>query len=510
MSDAEHRASPRALWIAVRLPALPVDVFARAWDAAQHAQPFVVTSGGHYPRVVARNAAAAAQGIRCDQLISAALALAPGMAMRERDVEAEAEALAAVADALLAFTPMACLASPGAVLAEVAGSVRLFGGFPRLLAQLRALVEQQGYAPVLGIAPTPAAALLLARAGGEPVLAARALAPALAELPLAVLELPRAAAELLASAGITSFGALAALPRAGLARRCGRETLGWLDRVLGRVPDVRQPYVPPPCFDARLPLPALVEDAQALGFGVQRLVQQLAHWLEGRRLGVTRLALTLVHERHMRARGTPSTTVPFALGAPARDAAHLVTLLRERLARVELPAPVEAIALRSEETAPLAGRNLGLLPGDEAHDVAVPLFERLRARLGDGAVARLAPLAEHRPELAQREAPVAPVARHAGARTDDLSTSHAARDTSLPPRPVWLLEQAQPLGAALETQPWILRDGPERIESGWWDGRDFRRDYFVAEAPGGGLAWIYRDHRYGTDDGEWFLHGYYA
>ena len=56
----------------------------------------------------------------------------------------------------------------------------------------------------------------------------------------------------------------------------------------------------------------------------------------------------------------------------------------------------------------------------------------------------------------------------------------------------------------------MLRDGPERIESGWWDGADVRRDYFIAENPRGEIVWIYRDHRYGIDDGEWFLHGLFA
>ena len=62
----------------------------------------------------------------------------------------------------------------------------------------------------------------------------------------------------------------------------------------------------------------------------------------------------------------------------------------------------------------------------------------------------------------------------------------------------------------LEAQPWVLRDGPERIESGWWDGADVRRDYFIAENPRGETVWIYRDHRYGIDDGEWYLHGVFA
>ena len=81
---------------------------------------------------------------------------------------------------------------------------------------------------------------------------------------------------------------------------------------------------------------------------------------------------------------------------------------------------------------------------------------------------------------------------------------------SAAPRPVWLLAEPEPLGHRLQVQPWVLRDGPERIESGWWDGVDVRRDYFVAENPRGETVWIYRDHRYGIDDGEWFLHGLFA
>ena len=83
---------------------------------------------------------------------------------------------------------------------------------------------------------------------------------------------------------------------------------------------------------------------------------------------------------------------------------------------------------------------------------------------------------------------------------------------SLPdaPRPLWLLAEPAPIGVSLANAPWVLHDGPERIESGWWDGRDVRRDYYVAQTPGGSRAWIFRDHRRGTDDGEWWVHGWFA
>jgi protein ImuB len=329
-------------------------------------------------------------------------------------------------------------------------------------------------------------------------------------LPLSLTEADPAAVATLAAAGITTFGQACALPRAALARRVGEDFVVLLDRVRGLIPDPRPPFVPPPRYAGKLDLPAPVANAEALAFAVNRLVLELAGWLAGRGLGVTEMSLALAHERYVGVKtGVPTTTARFALAAPAREPAHLVAVLRERLARVALPAPVETITLTSEATAPLASRNLGLLPGDDAA-ATVPLLDRLRARLGEGAVMLVAPHAEHRPERAWDESR----ARLDFSENSPQRNSRAKKVESYPafcaPRPVWLLAEPEPLGHRLEAQPWVLRDGPERIESGWWDGRDVRRDYFVAENPRGEIVWIYRDHRYGIDDGEWFLHGVFA
>jgi len=388
---------------------------------------------------------------------------------------------------------------------------------PRLVERLSQQAQSRGHAATFALAPTPAAALLLARASQPvPVLDRQALPAALAPLSLEWLGFDEDTLATLRAAGVTTFGAAQALPRAGLARRFDQRIVDALDRALGRAPDPRKPWRPPPHFERKLPLPVPVDDVEALGFGVHRLVDDLANWLLVRGLGVTRMSLALIHERYLRERGTPPTIVTFALGAPARATAHLHAVLRERLARITVPAPVEAIVLTSDETAPLASRNLGLLPADEADAVIVPLIDRLRSRLGDDAVAVLAAQPEHRPEFAASETPSAiaqcPAAGHKHCRGTSRDTRMARKPPSPvdPPRPIWLLDEAQPLGTLLETKPWILRDGPERIESGWWDGRDFRRDYFVAENPDGETVWIYRDHRYGADDGEWFMHGFFA
>ena len=484
------------LWACLRLPSLPLDVYARAAATEALQRPFVVSSGGRSPQVVAANVPARASGIRRGQLISAALALVPEIVLRKRDLDAENAALAEIATVALAYTPSVSVAPPDAVLAEIGGSLRLFGGLSRLPEQLVARTEARGYATQIALAPTPGAALLLARAGSaQPVLDVQELPAAIAPLPLALFDIDSNARAALEAAGIATCGEAQGLPRAALARRCGPRLIDALDRALGRVEDPRVPYQPPPRFERRLPLPCPVDEVEALGFGVGRLVHELASWLAARGLGVMRISLTLVHERQLRERGIAPTVVSFALGAPARASAHLQALLHERLARTVLPGPVEAIVLASDETAPLAGRSLGLLSGDEAAVATVPLLERLRSRLADDAVVLLEARAEHRPECAMRIIP---------------ATQAASASLPAAPRPLWLLDVAQPLHTALDEAPWILRDGPERIESGWWDGHDLRRDYFVAETPQGEIAWIYRDHRYGTDAGEWFLHGLFA
>jgi protein ImuB len=498
------------LWACFYFPSLALDIFARAWRDEDTAQRFVVASGGNAPKVIAANAAAREAGIRRGQTISAALALAPDIVLRDRDPAAEACAIAQIATWTLRFTPQISVASTDALVLEIGGSLQLFGGLSPLAARISKGVKAQGYEAQLGIAPSPTAALMLARAAEvdrKLVRDLRELPRVLAPLPLKLLDIDADVLATLAAAGVTMFGQAVALPRDALARRCGQSFVTTLDRALARIADPRVPYVPPPHFSNRLELPVPVVDSEALGFGVNRLVHELTAWLSARGLGALRLSLTLTHEHYLQQRGMSPTHVPFALGAPARMPAHLIGVLRERLARVALPAPVEAITLESEETMPLAGRNLGLLPDDEADAAQVPLVDRLRARLGDDAVTLLTPHAEHRPEKSDRTRVAARITLQSKTARKTYKESAPLPDA---PRPLWLLDEPEPLQHRFEQAPWTLKDGPERIESGWWDGNDLRRDYFVAETPEGAIVWIYRDHRYGVDDGEWFLHGLFA
>jgi protein ImuB len=381
------------------------------------------------------------------------------------------EALAPIAAWACQFTPRVSLEPPQELLLEVEGSVRMFKGFASLTQQLKAGLAELGFQFSLGVAPTARAALWLARGEGE-------------DLEALPLEVTRFDLEFFKSIGITTVGELLQLPRVGLGQRCGARVLDELDRALGAAPEPRAFFAPPPSFAAKLELPAEVVHAEGLLFGARRLLTQLEGLLMARQAGIRGFVLKLIHSRAV------ETTVQVALASPARDAERFAQLLRERLAGLNLIQPVEAIGLKASEFVPLHGRSGGMF-GDPAAQAEgwARLVERLRARLGHDAVCGLATQPDHRPE-------------HAWRRVEPGEWD--PREFRQPgPRPVWLLEPKK----LKEGEATVLA-GPERIEAGWWDGDDAKRDYFVAWLPDGSLAWVYREA--GLSSSSWYLHGLFA
>jgi protein ImuB len=369
------------------------------------------------------------------------------------------------------FTPRVALEPPQALLIEVEGSLRYFGGRDALAAALECGLAELGLQASLATAPTARAALWRARGGGLP----------LEELPIDVIG---GEAAFFASIGVSTLGELLALPRDGLAQRCGQELIDELDRALGRLPEPREFFAPPERFAARLELPAEVAHAEALLFAARRLLVQLEGLLAARHAGVRAFTLTLVHVDRS------TSAVQVQLASAARDAERLSQLLREKLAALELAQPVEAIALDAADFTPLGARSRGLfskMSGDSADDAEdwARLVERLQARLGREAVYGITAYPDHRPE-------------HAWQRVEPGEWDpHEFVQPG--PRPAWLLERARPVKEA----QLALVAGPERIACGWWDGDETRRDYFVAEL-GAALAWVYRE------EGQWYVHGFFA
>jgi protein ImuB len=208
------------------------------------------------------------------------------------------------------------------------------------------------------------------------------------------------------------------------------------------------------------------------------------------------LALELKH------RSISLTRLRVGLAEPSGDIAHLRGLLEERLASLSLPAPVIAVRLHSGallEQVPLTAHlKIEERAGIGVHPDALPrLLERLRARLGHEAVFGVSTVEDHRPECAWRRL--------------DMPSSQPTPANAFSGRPLWLFAEPQWLSGknpiTSGRAPLELLSGPERIETGWWDGREVLRDYFVARDERGVRLWIYRDR---CEPHGWYLHGLFG
>lgn len=505
-ADAAAAAIPtaRELWMAVHLPAYVVESLRIPATNADRAplpgsRPLAVVEPERGAQVIrACDATAAAAGVVPGMSFNSALALLPALEVRAREERLERALLEVVATHALEFTPRVNLDPPDGVLLEVRGSLRLFGGARPLCARLRERLKSLGLEPRIALAPAPLAALWLARAGEEVVLSRLdALPGRLGRLPLACTRWPERRLQSFATMGVRTLGDCLRLPRDGAARRFEPSMLRDLDRALGRVADPRATFVPARRFATRRDLEPEIDDAGRLAQVLEPLISELCAFLRLRGHAIEALGVRFVH------RDAPATCLRQRFAEPVNDAGRIMALLRERLSRVELPCPVRQVRLRSGPLVEARAEAADLLARDRRDASGVPqLVERLRARLGTEAVHGVCLVPEHRPESAWQKS---------GEVSTDRARKRGASPSLLPAeRPLWLLAEPQALAGDRVPSyhgPLELEEGPERIESGWWDGRDVRRDYYVARTRGGMRLWIFRERRAG---GGWFLHGVFG
>ena len=411
------------------------------------------------------------------------------------------------------LTPRVSLDPPDSLLLEVKGSLHLFGGVEGLSREMAGECSRLRMPCMLAVAPTPLAALALARAGRKLGVSCARVAdsaalltvtdPAqlvgkLSPLPLATLRWPQDTLDRLARIGVRTIGEALRLPRAGFARRFGTAQLQTLDRLVGRASDLKDRFEARPRFRRRRELIYELESHAALLTVLGPLLEELGDFLEAHQCGVLTLECRLRH------RTVPPTSCVLRLAAPLADPAQLAALLAERLSALVLPEPVRACELRS---GPLVSRVLasgGLWqPGE--HGGGAPaqspeLIERLRARLGPEAVYGLRIIEDHRPEAAWR------------AREPVVITSMSQNGLqNVPVRPLWLLSMPRQLNErdGLPRRRGTLRllGEAERIETGWWDGGEIARDYYTAVDARGARLWVFRERE---PPHRWFLHGVFG
>ncbi len=485
--------------------------------------------------------------MRCWIALHTSITTEPGAALRD-----EADAQRAVASMALGFTPRVTLLDE-AVLMDVTGSLRLFGGLARLMQGLEARLHEffQSNQCLALVQRAQGATSLIALARLRMKMAQGA-GPRqrVAELPMHTLSAARPHLGVLERTGCRSWDDLLRLPRDGVARRFGAELLQALDRARGVLADEYTWQLLPEHFDEKIELDALASHAPALMAGAERLLVRLQAWLLGRQRGLSALRLTWHLDRR---RDVPPTgALEVRTAQPAQDLRHVARLLAEQLAQQSLPAPVHTLSLQSLVTEPLADAAAAtaslLMTERKQGDSAIELVERLSARLGEGQVLAWQALADHRPESMQRWVPAQHALKSiaAGARPARAGGLKGLKGLKTPVSPAircdalypgWLLPQ--PLKLAMSGnkpvyQGRLLRlAGPQRLEASGWlapgegacqanAGRPVppaMRDYYIYRSEQGSLLWIYSvrlalasasAQAAPQQRHDWYLHGFFA
>ena len=505
------------LWISIYLPTHSLDALFPRWPINT---PLAAVL--RQEKVCACTPAAQALGVRIGMRRSSVLGLAPHIVLRNDAPQEAQHYLQQIALGLLQYTPCLAFFDPHTLVLDVSASLRLFNGpralWRRLSNTLRALEARA----CLGMAPTARGACLLAwqtHSRRRRVLRHVSLQRLLDPLPADLLPATQAYAEWLQGIACQTLGQLRQLPRKGLQHRSEPALVQTLDAAYGTSDDHFNWFEAPDHFSQRHDLLERIEYTPAVLHAALRLIEQLCGWLQAKHAAVTTLCFSLHHEKGRHAR--LPTLLDLKLSEAAWLPGHFEAILGEQLRSLSLPAPVIAIELEVAAIEARQGLSQSLFiepaqwPSQERR-----LFDILCARLGAENVLCAHPLADHRPERANRWKPIlgpsSPVS--AGRALHALSGRAGTLANGTPPqlpgyaRPFWLLPEPLALetrnnhpvykGASLR-----LIQGPERIETGWWDepGQELR-DYFIAQDTNAARYWIYQDRRALG----WFLQGLFA
>jgi len=468
------------LWLAVVLPALPLEVF------ASRPAPFGVVE----ERVlVACDAKAKSYGLSPGLSVTQACAVCPSLSLQVRDRLAEAALLENLAVFAYRLSPRVVL-KPTGLLIHFTDKMSPVGDPHTLFLKVEEQLQDMGYQAEVAIAPTAAAAWLCASSGTRTVWTKHdAWRTALRSLPLKKLPLAKEVHDACAGLGLSLVGEILDLPRAGLSRRFGLDVVHTLERLMGERPELDVSWVPPSLFKRRLLFSFAIEAEETLLFGIHRVVREWVMVMRSREARVSQFTLDIGCED----RTTHSER--FTLVRPERSVQVLMGLMRERLRNWRPSAAITFVSVVAPLDISTEG-SLSFWHEEGCHDSGFKeLLDRFHARLGRESVRTLSWHPDHRPERSTIEGSWPPLGLPA----------------HMPPfcdRPFWLVDPPISLDVIhhipQSSGPLRIIVGPERLETGWWDG-SVVRDYFIAVNVRNERLWVFR-----APDGQWFLQGYFG
>lgn len=549
---SEAAVTAGSLYLAVSFPALGLEILAGKINGSgvsghlrplqadclvnDSTVPFLVYEEHKGHSVVYQTCAQAmAAGIVPGMRLSAAYALCPTVHCLHRDCLQEQKQLHHLADWAGHYSADISLVADHGLLIEIKHSLKLFGGLSSLLKKFRHDLQKFGYQFQWAVAPTPMAAFILASNHRQTVIAdPQKLRAALANLSVSQIGLNQKQVAMLRRIGVHELHELWRLPRAGLGKRFGRKILDYLDLLLGDQPDPRFSYKATPVFSETEESDFELTEKKLLLRLIKPLLVRLSIYLKQIDAGCDQCQLVFFHARQ------PPDSLQLAFRCLTRGDDRFYELIQARLEQYELRAPIVAVQLQTHSIKSFqpdarelfaAGLVNNISEGADYDSSADAqewerLLEDLAMRISTEQIVCLESCSDHRPDYAWRYVSNTVSCQSRFGLLSEL-------ESGLKARPGWLLPKGVPLQIRDGHLYWygVLRlvSGPERIEGGWWEGRDIQRDYYVAESRFGQCYWVYRNLKTATGyfniecyraelsgadpediQGDWYLHGLFA
>jgi protein ImuB len=503
----------------VYVPELALQAVLRR-DPERRNEPVALADGlGERARILAASPPARRAGVRPGLTTSQARAVSSGLIGSKKLVVVPqsaadtAAASAALADVGYAFAPRVH-SEDCRLFLDVGELTRLFPEGERAIAQsIAAHAARVGLLVQVGIASSAAVARVAAQAAEIALvppgnLETRAyLAPLRVETALEAgvpAELAGEVQEIgsrLPRWGITTLGAVAALPAGEVTVRLGRAG-AWLHALAGgRAEELLSPRLPPSALEEGTELDYPLLEIEPLAFVLRGLRDRALARSSGRGLACAGLGLRL----KLDPQGFDVREIP--LSAPTRETATLLQLVRLDLERRPPPAPVVGLwALVLPARVRPSQLDLWRPAGPAPEKLAATV-----ARLG----ALVGPENVGAPALVEtfREEAVAQTRYDPGSK-EDAVTDTSEQDPRLgfrrfrPPRPLEvLIDRDGPTalrGEHLAARV-LVAAGPYRSTGEWWSEEVFSRDYWDVHASDGAVYRVHQERR----SGSWFLDGYY-